>query len=137
MAQYRGSLILFRGLPGSGKTLLASLLCDAICSADNYFTTTDGEYHFNPAELPKAHDDCRFQVENFMINCKHTHYAPIVGIHNTFTQDWEMEPYFELAKKYGWDIHTVVVENRHGSKSIHDVPEEAINRMRDRFSIQL
>ena len=30
------SLIILRGLPGSGKSSLASLLTKAICSADDY-----------------------------------------------------------------------------------------------------
>jgi hypothetical protein len=60
-----------------------------------------------------------------------------IFVANTFTQEWEMEPYFQLAEKYGYNIVTMIVENRHGGKNVHDVPDEPIKKMRDRFSIQL
>jgi hypothetical protein len=58
-------------------------------------------------------------------------------VSNTFTQEWEMEPYFELAEKYGYDVFSIIVENRHGGKNIHDCPEEKVQIMRDRFEVQL
>jgi hypothetical protein len=48
-----------------------------------------------------------------------------------------MEPYFELAKKYGYRVHSIVVENRHGGVNEHGVPEETLTKMRDRFEIKL
>lgn len=62
---------------------------------------------------------------------------PKIAVSNTFTQEWEMEPYFELAKKYGYVVFTVVVENRHGGKNLHNVPEDKIQMMKDRFEISL
>jgi hypothetical protein len=56
---------------------------------------------------------------------------------NTFTQMWEMEPYFNLAKKHDWCIHTIIAENRHGSDSIHDVPADVIKSQRERFEVTL
>jgi hypothetical protein len=32
---------------------------------------------------------------------------------------------------------SLVVENRHGNMSVHDVPEAAMRRMRERFNFQL
>jgi hydroxymethylpyrimidine/phosphomethylpyrimidine kinase len=48
-----------------------------------------------------------------------------------------MEPYFEMAKNHGHEVTVLIVENRHGNKSIHDVPEETIQKMKNRFSIKL
>jgi sialic acid synthase SpsE len=62
---------------------------------------------------------------------------PKVIVSNTFTQEWEMEAYYELAKQYGYKVTSVIVENRHGSESIHDINISTMNKMRNRFSIKL
>ena len=60
-----------------------------------------------------------------------------IGVANTFTQEWEMAPYFEMAEKFGWRISTVIVENRHNGENIHGVPVDKIEQMEDRFQIKL
>ena len=60
-----------------------------------------------------------------------------IVVHNTFTQEWEMKPYYDLADKYAYTSHTIIVENRHGSKTIHDVPQHNVDRQRDRFEVTL
>jgi 50S ribosomal subunit-associated GTPase HflX len=60
-----------------------------------------------------------------------------IAVSNTFTQEWEMEPYFELAKTYGYKVFSIVVENRHGGVNDHNVPEEKIEEMKNRFQIKL
>jgi len=63
-------------------------------------------------------------------------HSPVV-VSNTFTQEWEMEPYFELAKKYGYKVFSIVIENRHGNKNKHGVPEDKVEQMKNRFEIKL
>lgn len=91
-------LILLRGLPGSGKSTLAKILVGEkdYChkEADMYFIDSDGKYNFNPSKIKDAHKWCQNEIEFFM---KYDN-SPIV-VSNTFTQEWEMEPYFEMAKK--------------------------------------
>jgi hypothetical protein len=58
-------------------------------------------------------------------------------VSNTFTQEWEMKSYYELAKKYGYRVHSIIVENRHGGVNEHGVPEDKIQMMKDRFQIKL
>ena len=48
-----------------------------------------------------------------------------------------MKPYKELADNYGYNFYTIIVENRHGSNSIHDVPDHIISKQRDRFEVVL
>ena len=60
-----------------------------------------------------------------------------IVVANTFTQDWEMAPYFEMADRYKYRIHTVIVENRHDGKNIHGVPEDKLEIMKNRFEIKL
>ena len=62
---------------------------------------------------------------------------PVVVVHNTFTTEKEMEPYFEMAKKLGYRVATVIVENRQRSVSVHGVPEATMEKMKNRFSIDL
>jgi len=58
-------------------------------------------------------------------------------VSNTFTQEWEMKPYYELAKQYGYTVFSLVVENRHGGVNEHGVPDETLEKMRNRFEIKL
>ena len=125
-------LILFRSLPGSGKSTLASLLCSTVLSADDYFIHPDGSYQYDRSRANDAHKQCRTNTIAAM-----RLGISIVGVANTFTEEWEMQPYFSMAKKYGYRISTIIVENRHGSKSCHGVPDQAIKKMRDRFEIHL
>jgi predicted kinase len=60
-----------------------------------------------------------------------------IAVSNTFTQEWEMETYFEMAKKYDYIVFTIVVENRHNGLNQHSVPEDKIQIMKDRFDIKL
>jgi hypothetical protein len=48
-----------------------------------------------------------------------------------------MKPYFEMAERYNYRIHTIIVENRHGNKNIHNVPDEKLQSMKSRFDIQI
>jgi hypothetical protein len=60
-----------------------------------------------------------------------------VIVSNTFTQEWEMKQYYELAEKYGYTVFSLIVENRHGGVNEHGVPKEKLEQMKDRFSIKL
>jgi len=129
-------LILLRGLPGSGKSTLAKMLVGNkdYChkEADMYFVDSDGNYKFNPTQLKEAHNWCREEIEFAM---KYEH-SPVV-VSNTFTQEWEMDTYYELAAKYGYLVHSIVMENRHGGVNTHGVPEDKLEQMRKRFEIKL
>lgn len=129
-------IFLTRGLPGSGKSTLAKLLVGDkdYChkETDMYFVDRDGNYEFNPSQLKDAHKWCQEEIE-FLMKYEHT---PLV-VSNTFTQEWEMEPYNELATKYGYKVHSLIVENRHGGVNTHNVPEDKLNQMKNRFEIKL
>jgi predicted kinase len=135
------NLILLRGLPGSGKSTFAKTMWSelVVCEADDYFIDEEtGEYKFNQRDLPKAHNWCRFRVETFMKdNIVNEQFYPNIVVSNTFTQEWEMKEYFELAEKYGYRVYTLIVENRHGNKSVHNVPDATMGNMLNRFEIKL
>lgn len=129
-------LFLLRGLPGSGKSTLAAQLGGSLVEADRYFMDY-GEYKFDASKLKEAHAWCRDQVRKWMEVDNAGYDVDRIVVSNTFTQEWEMKPYYELAEKYGYRVHSIVVENRHGGKNVHNVPDEAIDKMRKRFEIKL
>ena len=62
---------------------------------------------------------------------------PKIVVSNTFTQEWEMEYYFNIAKEFGYKVFTIIVENRHGGKNVHNVPDNIIDSMKNRFEFNL
>lgn len=124
-------LFLLRGLPGSGKSTLAESLGGSHMEADKYFTY-EGKYEFDVTKLKDAHDWCQNAVRVFMENKNKR-----VVVSNTFTQEWEMLPYYDLAKKYGYRVHSLIVENRHGGVNEHGVPEDKLLIMKNRFEVKL
>jgi predicted kinase len=125
-------LYVVRGIPGSGKSTLAKQLTSNVFEADHYFYDNDGIYKFIPSEIKEAHKECQDNVRIAMESS-----IPKIAVSNTSTQEWEMEPYFELAKKYGYKVFTIIVENRHGGTNVHNVPEDKIEQMKNRFNIKL
>ena len=123
-------LILLRGLPGSGKSTLAKMICNQHVEADMFFMQ-DGEYKFDATKLKQTHAWCQGRAESWM----EKGYNVVVS--NTFTQEWEMDAYYELAKKYGYQVHSLVVENRHGGVNEHGVPADKLEQMKNRFEIKL
>jgi predicted kinase len=124
-------LFLLRGLPGSGKSTLAESLGGSHMEADKYFTY-EGKYEFDVTKLKDAHDWCQNAVRVFMENKNKR-----VVVSNTFTQEWEMTPYFELAEKHGYKVYSLICENRHGGINEHGVPEDKLKLMKKRFEIKL
>jgi predicted kinase len=126
-------LFLLRGLPGSGKSSLAKSLGGDHFEADMYFVRGLGNvYQFDASKLKNAHEWCRMITECSMIDSKEK-----IVVSNTFTQEWEMKPYYELAEKYGYVVFSLVVENRHGGINEHGVPDETLEKMENRFQLKL
>ena len=125
-------LYIVRGVPGSGKSTFAKQLTANVFEADHYFYDNDGNYNFIPSEIKEAHKECQ-QFVGFAMESN----IQKIAVSNTFTQEWEMEPYFELAKKHSYKVFTIVVENRHGGVNQHGVPEDKIEQMKNRFEIKL
>ncbi len=135
-----GILFLVRGLPGSGKSSFAIHIWNeyAVCEADKFFYDKEGNYNFDPTKLKQAHEWCRNEVETRMKDHQvNEQYYPEIAVSNTFTQEWEMESYFQLAEKYNYKVVSLIVENRHGSKNLHGVPDDKVEIMRNRFEIKL
>lgn len=125
-------LTLVRGLPGSGKTTYAKCLLyvngrqnTLHYEADHWFEDAKGDYHFDVNQLHKAHKWCQTRAEEGL----KLNYNVIVS--NTFTQIWEMRPYIDMAKHHNATLEVITCTGDY--KSIHDVPEDVITRMRARW----
>jgi predicted kinase len=133
-------LTLVRGLPGSGKSTFANLITNkfSICEADLFFYDKEGNYNFDGSKLKLAHVWCFNQVRIRMEDNKlNPQFYPEIVVSNTFTQEWEMEKYYELAEEYGYKVFSIIVENRHGGINQHGVPAEKLEQMKNRFEIKL
>lgn len=115
-------LILIRGLPGSGKSTLAKTLDALHIEADMYFITRDGEYCFDAAKLPKAHQWCEQQATELL----REGFSVVVS--NTFVQYWEMKPYVEMAHQRNIELMIICCVGKFAS--IHDVAPQTIKKMR-------
>ncbi len=136
MNTVKKQLFLIRGLPGSGKSTIAGRLENSFSTfgyihyeADHYFVDDRGVYEFDPTKLHRAHQWCLEQTEAAL----REHGVAIVS--NTFTTIRELRPYFDLAAAYGIVPTVLLAQNNWGN--IHDVPEESLERMRQRFVYDL
>ena len=127
------NLILVRGVSGAGKSTIAPMFKNAVLvSTDDFFLDEYGEYVFDANSLVINHQFCQIAVKMMMKDNEE-----LIVVHNTFTEDWEMDAYFDLARQYGYAVHTIIVENRHGSKNVHDVPQDVVKAQKERFSVTL
>jgi predicted kinase len=129
-------LILLRGLPGAGKSTLAKTIGGIHIEADQYFME-NGEYKFDATKIKLAHNYCHTQTQAWMQHDGEQISVDRIVISNTFTQEWEMKPYFKLAEKYGYRVFSLIVENRHYGINLHDCPADKIEAMKTRFEIKL
>lgn len=129
------TLYLIRGVPGSGKSTIAYTMCFAgivanVFEADQYFYN-NGEYEFDPTKISLAHRDCQQKTRNALF----ANFS--VAVSNTSTTEREVEIYAKIAEECGAKFVSIIVENRHGGTNIHNVPEEKVQQMRNRFSVKL
>ena len=92
--------------------------------ADMYFMDGD-EYKFDPKKLFHAHNWCQKSAFTAMENGKN------VIVSNTFVFKDHMKPYIDKAKALGYDIEVMVMRGNY--KSVHNVPDEVVERMRKQF----
>lgn len=126
---------IIRGLPGSGKSTLAKNMMHLYqyntivhAEADMYFYK-DGVYQFDQSKLAQAHYWCYNTIADALEMKKHA----IVS--NTFTTQKELKPYFELARNHNIVPTVLLCQTNRGS--IHSVPDEAMEQMKNRFTTDL
>lgn len=125
------SLFIIRGLPGSGKSTFAKELINKSVNfiqhleADMFFTADDGTYNFDAKKAHLAHQWCLM----YTIACLERGQSVIVS--NTFTTWKEIWPYLDYCIDNSIKVDIIDTNGEH--KSIHGVPDEVIQRMKDRW----
>lgn len=122
------TMYLLRGVSGSGKSTLAKNLA-AMSGGwhfenDTYHMDDSGVYRYDIANKEKAQDLCFSAAAEKILKGD----GKDVIVANCNTDHDAIDKYLELAKTFGYTVVSLVVENRHGNNSVHDVPE----RIRDR-----
>jgi len=128
------TLIIVRGIPGSGKSTFSTRVAkspDDVFSADMFFEK-DGVYNFDINKIHLAHRWCRENVANAMKDERE-----LIFVANTFVRKGTMNEYFDLAKTYNYDVFCIIIENRHGNSNVHGCGNDIIEDMRKKFNIQL
>ncbi len=129
-------LILLRGLPGSGKSTLAKVLAEnnyPVFSVDDYFTDEKTKvYTFEHDKNYLAYKQCE---ENTLVGMEKN--LAKIFVDNTFTLDWEIEPYFKLASKFNYTVYVVTVEKYHNHKNIHNISDEQLQKMAAKYKVKL
>jgi predicted kinase len=120
-------LILCRGCPGSGKSTWAKNLVTTYIhlEADMYFIDNLGNYKFDGSKIRYAHQWCMDTTRIFLNQGKH------VVVSNTFTTLKEMKFYIDYATEN--NIPFWVYRMTNNFRSVHDIPEEVMKKMADRF----
>jgi len=131
------SLVLLRGLPGAGKSTLATILSEnnlyPTFSVDDYFTNAlTGEYIFDFANNHIAYKHCENNTKLAMQN-----NTKKIFVHNTFTFDWELEPYFLLAKEFNYLLFVTTIENYQSHQNTHGVSHEQLQKMATKYNVKL
>lgn len=124
-------LILVRGLPGSGKSTFAKSLGWPTYEADDYFYDKEDGYKFDASKLHEAHLYCQRNVRIMLSKG----FSCVVS--NTSTTEKEVKVYQDIAKQFNAEFISLIVENRHGNKNTHSVPEITLIKMKERFSVKL
>lgn len=123
-------LFIIRGVSGAGKDTLAKSISWATFTADQYFENMPQGYEasWKPELLHNAHQYCEAEVRKAMEN-----NIGKICVANTFTRPREFKAYEEMAEALGYRVHHIIVENRHGSDSVHNVPQVTRGRMAERL----
>jgi len=126
------TVIIMRGIPGSGKSGVAKALAagrDCIASADHFF---EKKGRFRAAELTEAHDSCKAKFSELIAKKER-----VVIVDNTNVKKRDFIWYEREASRHRYAVVYVVMAERDPEicykRNQHEVPFETIKRMAEEF----
>ena len=139
------SLIILRGLSGSGKSFISKYLdalakdkglTSVICSSNKYFIDSDtGVYKFEDSKISRAHSECMLTVIK-AFNAK----TQCIIIDNTHSKSWEFQNYIELAKLFRYTYRVLEINCRNinvleafNIRTSYKIPLKALMEMYSRW----
>lgn len=121
----RPTLVVLRGLPGSGKSTRAQ---EYVARGfihhenDHYMLDENGVYSWTPERMYAAIDSCMQAIEESLAA------GHDVVVSNVLSKAAHVQNYVDLARRLGAavEVHTVI--GNYGN--VHNVPEEVVNNLR-------
>jgi hypothetical protein len=158
----KATVVIMRGISGSGKTTVAKRIRDTAvkagrrcisCSADSYFVDkSTGLYAFNRSQLSAAHAECFATFQRALAAPLGHGAPPLIVVDNTNTRRQEYGRYAQRAARCGAEVRVVeVVEGSSGqlappprkgasafvamctSRNVHGAPLDTCAAMHDRW----
>lgn len=129
------TLIVVRGIPGSGKSTYAKTLKADLekqgfkvehVEADDYWYNDKGEYVFHTSKLYYAHKNCFERVFRAF-----DEGAQYVIVANTFVTRKDLKPY--LREAAARDIKVTIYRMDNEFQNVHNVPADKVAYMKEHF----
>ena len=133
---------LIRGLPGTGKSTIATELAKAaiadglsaiIHTTDDYHMV-DGEYLYDNGKAREYH---KKNLRAFQTSCRKG--INVVICPNTNIAQSQYGPYVIYAKKHGYKVFKIIMDDfavgRCGKRTVHKMPENIIFGMKRSFDV--
>ena len=122
------TVILLRGISGSGKSTVANLFAEprVVCTADDFFEKNGG-YDFDPSKLGDAHRECQNKFECALQDPR----IKNIVVANTNVKSSDYQYYLDMAAKHGIKVVSLVIEKRHEGNNVHGVPDFVLQRQHD------
>jgi hypothetical protein len=142
MAEPNGEMIIYRGLPGSGKNFDIERRFTSgewegggtvVCCTDDYWIQKYGEYCFKREEASQAHGWCfRAAIDCVLKRLQEPDYADRLVINNTNVRQAEYTPYSMIANAYDLSLRIIEVHcdlETALARNVHGVPKEVMEYM--------
>lgn len=130
------TVIILRGLPGSGKSSVCDLLDPHHLVSMDLFWTKDGSaYNFDYGKLKEAIDWTHQQFIG-ALEADYPEASPLVVVDNVSYMKMHYEFFFEEARKRGCRVHVLHVERPLEECIVstkHSVPADKIRQMHSKW----
>lgn len=103
------SLILIKGKSSNDKSRLAANFDAPVLKVDMYFIDEKGAYRFDGSKLSVAHEWCLKETEKLLVA------GNDVVVANTFSQSWELRPYYAVASRHNVEIRVIQAKGYYNS----------------------